>query len=101
MIVEFSIVPIGKGESLAELIAKVVDIVDKSGLPYKLTSMGTIVEGEWNDLMELIKECHFKMKQYAPRVMTCITIDDREGARGRIEGKIEDVEEILGRELKK
>lgn len=101
MIVEFSILPVGKGESLGDLVAKVVDIVDVSGLPYKLTSMGTIIEGEWDDLMELIKECHFKMRQYASRVMTFITIDDREGAKKRLEGKIEDVEEVLGRELKK
>ncbi|MFB0564834.1 MAG: MTH1187 family thiamine-binding protein [Candidatus Aminicenantaceae bacterium] len=101
MIIEFSIVPIGKGESLCELVAKVVDIVDASGLPYKLTAMGTIVEGEWDELTELLKECHFKMKQYCSRVMTFITIDDREKAKERLEGKVEDVEEILGRRLKK
>jgi len=101
MIVEFSIVPIGKGESLAELVAKVVDVADASGLPYKLTAMGTIVEGEWDDILELIKECHFKMRQYSNRVMTFITIDDRAKAKGRIEGKVADVEDILGRKLKK
>ena len=101
MIIEFSVMPIGKGESLSELVAKVIDIVDVSGIPYKITPMGTIVEGDWNDLMELIKECHFKMRQYSSRVITSIKIDDRESARGRIKGKIEHVEEILGRELKK
>jgi len=101
MIIEFSIVPIGKGESLGELVAKVVDIVDISGLPYKLTAMGTIVEGEWDDIFELIKECHFKMRQHASRVMTFITIDDRANAKGRIEGKVEDVEKILDRRLSK
>jgi len=101
MIIEFTIVPLGKGESVGELVAKVVDIVDTSGLPYKLTAMGTIVEGEWNDLMELLKECHFKMKQCASRVMTFVTIDDREQAKERLEGKVEDVEEILGRRIKK
>ncbi len=101
MIVEFSIVPIGKGECLAELVSKVVDIVDGSGLPYQLTAMGTIVEGEWNDVFELIKECHFRMRQFASRVMTSITIDDREKAEKRMTGKVEEVEEILGRRLKK
>ncbi len=99
MVVEFSLVPIGKGESLGELVAKIVDIVDTSGLPYKLTAMGTIVEGEWDDVFELIKECHFKMRQYANRVMTFITIDDRARAKKRIEGKVEDVEKILNRKL--
>ena len=101
MIVEFSIVPIGKGEELAELVSRIVDIVDGSGMPYQLTAMGTIVEGEWNDIFELIKECHFKMRQHATRVLTSITVDDREKAKKRITGKVEEVEEILGRKLKK
>lgn len=101
MIAEFSIIPVGKDESLAELVAKIVDIIDVSGLSYKLTAMGTLVEGEWDDIQELIKECHFMMKRYSSRVMTFISIDDREGAKGRLEGKVEDVENILGRELKK
>ncbi len=100
MIAEFAILPIGKGEELAGLISKVIDIVDASGMPYQLTAMGTIVEGEWNDIFELIKECHFKMRQDSARVVTSITIDDREKARGRLAGKVEDVEEILGRKLK-
>ena len=101
MIVQFSIVPIGKGESLAELVAKVVDIVDQSGLPYKLTAMGTLVEGEWDDVFELIKECHLRMRQYSNRVMTSITIDDRAKAKGRIDEKVLEVEDVLGRKLKK
>jgi uncharacterized protein (TIGR00106 family) len=101
MIVEFSIVPIGKGEELAGLVAKVIDIVDRSGLPYQLTSMGTIVEGEWDDVLSLIKECHLRMRREASRVSTYITIDDRDRARGRIQGKVEDVEKTLGRPLKK
>ena len=101
MLVEFSIAPIGKGENLAVLVAKILDIVDASGLPYQVTSMGTLVEGEWDDVFALIKECHMKMRQYADRVDTRIAIDDRARAKGRIAGKVEDVEEILGRRLKK
>jgi uncharacterized protein (TIGR00106 family) len=100
MIAEFSVVPLGKGESLGGLVAEVADIVDKSGLPYKFTAMGTIVEGEWDDVLALIKECHFCLKRQAARLMTTITIDDREKASGRIRGKVEDVEAILGRHLK-
>ncbi len=101
MIVEFSVVPIGKGEELAGLVAKVIDIVDACGLPNQLTSMGTIVEGEWDDVFALIKECHRKMRQEASRVYTHIAIDDRERAKGRLSGKVEDVEKVLGRRLKK
>ena len=100
MVVEFSVVPIGKGEELAGLVAGIIDIIDRSGLPYQLTSMGTIVEGEWDDVFALIKECHRKMRQDAGRVLTHIAVDDRERAKGRLKGKVEDVEKRLGRRLK-
>ncbi|MFO7733649.1 MAG: MTH1187 family thiamine-binding protein [Candidatus Aminicenantes bacterium] len=101
MIVEFSIVPIGQGEELSGPVAEVVDIVDRSGLPYRLTAMGTIVEGEWDEVLALIKECHRTMRRHAGRVLTRIAIDDRDKARDRIRGKVEAVEKALGRELSK
>jgi len=101
MIVEFSVVPVGQGEELARLVAGIVDIIDRSGLSYRLTAMGTIVEGEWDDVLALIKECHRAMRRQAGRVLTHIAIDDRDGARDRLRGKVEDVEKILGRDLRK
>ncbi len=101
MVAEFSIVPIGEGEELAGLVAGLVDLIDRSGLPYQLTAMGTIVEGDWEDVLDLIKRCHDKMKASADRILTSITIDDRAAARGRIQGKIADVERILGRKIQK
>jgi len=101
MIAEFSVVPVGKGEELAELVAGVVDIIDRSGLPYQLTAMGTLVEGEWDDVLALVKECHFKMRRQGARVLTRISIDDREKAVNRLTGKVRDVEKVLGRELRK
>jgi uncharacterized protein (TIGR00106 family) len=101
MIVEFSVVPIGRGEALAGPVARVLDIVDKSGLPYRLTAMGTIVEGDWEEVLGLIRRCHETMRGEAGRVYTHITIDDRPKMSGRIEGKVREVEDILGRQLKK
>ena len=101
MVVEFSVVPIGRGEELAELVARVIDIVDKSGLPYQLTAMGTIVEGDWDSVFTLIRRCHETMRGQAGRVLTHIVLDDRAAASGRIEGKVRDVENVLGRSLKK
>jgi uncharacterized protein (TIGR00106 family) len=101
MIIEFSIVPIGRGETLAGPVARVLDLVDKSGLPYQLTAMGTIVEGEWDEVLGLVRRCHDAMRGEAGRVYTHITIDDRPLASGRIAGKVREVEESLGRPLKK
>src|SRR5512136_3317986 len=101
MVVEFSVVPIGRGEELAGPVARVLDIVDKSGLPYQLTAMGTLVEGEWDELLGLVRRCHEAMRGETGRVLTHIAIDDRTGAHGRITGKVRDVETILGRTLKK
>ena len=101
MIAEFTIVPLDKGESLSEYVSKIVGIVDDSGMEYMLTPMGTIVEGDCDDVFELIKRCHDEMRKHSNRVSTTIKIDDREGAKKRITGKIESVEEKLGRRVKK
>lgn len=100
MLVEFSIVPSGKEESLSRYVAKVLDLVDKSGLDYRLTPMDTVVEGEWDEIFPLIKKCHDLMREHSRRVITSIKIDDREGAKGRLEGKKQSVEMVLERKLK-
>jgi len=99
MVASFSIVPIGVGEELAEYVAGVIDLIAKSGLPYKLGAMQTTVEGEPEEVMALIMRCHKHMMEKAPRVLTHIAIDDRRGAKGRLEGKVKDVEKVLGREV--
>jgi len=50
MLVQFSIVPLGTGESVSQSVAEVIRIVDESGLPYRTNPMGTVVEGEWDEL---------------------------------------------------
>lgn len=101
MIAEFSIVPLGKGVSLSKYVARVLDIVDKSGVSYKVNPMGTVVEGNYDKVMSLIRECHFAMLEQADRVVTSIKIDHRKGVENAIEKKIPSVEEKLGRTLKK
>ncbi len=100
MIVNFSVVPIGKGNSLSSQVAEVLKIVDESGINYKLHSMGTILEGDWDKILRLIKKCHERTLEDSDRVLTTITIDDRKGKSGRIVGKVQSVERKLGKELK-
>ncbi|HHW20378.1 MAG TPA: MTH1187 family thiamine-binding protein [Thermodesulfovibrio thiophilus] len=101
MIAQFSIVPLGAGASVSSYVAKVIKIVDESGLSYRFHAMGTIVEGEWDQIMNLIKKCRDTLMNEVERVIIDIKIDDRKGTTGRIEQKIKSVEEKLGRSLKK
>jgi len=101
MLVEFSIVPLGKGSSIGDEIAKVMKIVDSSGLPYKINPMGTVVEGRWDEVMDLIKRCHQVVLRGNERVITRISIDDRKRSPNRINEKVRSVERRLGKELKK
>ena len=101
MLAEFSVFRIGKGEGLSQYVSQIIKMIDESGLEYRLNPMGTVVEGEWDQILDLIKRCHQKMRQFSTRVITNISIDDREGAVGRITGKIESVEKTLGQEVKK
>ncbi len=99
MLASFTILPFGVGEELKEHIAAVVELIDASGLNYRLGAMQTTIEGEQTEVMELIMHCHNFMMERAPRVLTSITIDDRTGAIGRLQGKVSDVEDVLGRKV--
>ncbi len=101
MIVNFSIVPIGKGSSLSTQVAEVLKIVNESGINYKLHAMGTILEGDWDKILRLIKKCHKKILKSSDRLLTTIIIDDRKGKTNRIVGKVQSVEKKLGKKLKK
>ena len=101
MLVQFSTFPVGAKESLAKDVAKIIDIIDKSGLSYRLTAMSTIVEGNWDEVMALVKKCHQTMKKSHGRIYTTMVVDDRKGARNRLTGKVEDIEKVLNRKLQK
>ena len=101
MMIEFSVVPLGKGASVSPVIARVMRIVMESRLPYKANPMGTVVEGEWEQLMPLIRRCHDEAMKDADRVVTTIKIDDYKGKGERLEKKLESVEQKLGVKLER
>jgi len=101
MIASFSVVPIGAGTELKEQVAEVVRVIDESGLPYRLNAMATEIEGEWDEVMAVVRAAHDAGRRFTGRVLTNVTIDDREGATGRIDGKIEDVEAIMGKKAER
>lgn len=93
MIAEFAIIPVGAGESISPYVAECLKIVRASGLRHELTATCTIVEGELDDVMRTIAECHRKVRSMSPRVVTTIRIDDRKGESNAIERKVRSVEE--------
>ena len=101
MLIQFSIIPVGSGSSIGGRLVEVLKIVDGSGLPYKVNSMGTVVEGEWEELFRLVRKCHRTMMKKEERVLTTITIDDRRGKSSMIEEKVKSLEKRLQRPLKK
>jgi uncharacterized protein (TIGR00106 family) len=101
VLAEFSIVPLGTGASVSPVVARMIRIVADSGISYRANPMGTVVEGEWDEVMKLIRTCHQEALKDAERVLTRISIDDRKGAAGRIESKLSAVEQKLGMKLKR
>lgn len=101
MLIAFSIVPVGVGSSIGDQLAEVLKIVDTSGLPYKVNPMGTVVEGDWDEVMKLVKKCHDTVMKSGERALTTISIDDRKGKPNRIEEKVKSVERRIGKSLKK
>jgi len=101
MLLEFSIVPMGMGESVSEAVSAVISKVARSGLSYRCNPMGTVIEGEWDEVMGLVKACHMDVLRTYPRVLTRISIDDRPGKKDMISTKLHSVEEKLGMKLEK
>lgn len=99
VLLEFSMAPSTKGESMSPYVARSLDVIDKSGLPYQLTPMGTIIEGDWDEVMAVVTKCFELMKTDCDRIGTHIKIDYRAGPAGRMTSKIEAVEDKLGRKL--
>src|ERR1017187_7455843 len=100
ILLEFSIYPLDKGESVGKYVARAVDIVDKSGLSYRLHAMGTVIEGEWEECMRVVGLCFQALKKDCRRIEVVLKVDYRVGKRGRLVSKVASVQKRLGRSLK-
>ncbi len=101
MLFQLTMFPTDKrGSSVSAEVAKVINLIDRSGLPYRLTAMATIIEGEWEPVMNLINKARLMLRRNHSRVYIIITIDDRKGAKNRIAGKVDSVKRQLGREVR-
>lgn len=100
VLLEFSMSPLGKGESVGKYVARSLDIVDKSGVAYRLNPMGTVLEGEWDDVLRVVTRCFQRMKRDCGRISCSIKIDYRKGHAGRLSSKVASVEKRLKRKVR-
>ncbi|RLA94603.1 MAG: thiamine-binding protein [Deltaproteobacteria bacterium] len=101
VMVEFSMFPVDKGESLSKYVARILKVIEQSKISYCINPMGTVMEGEWDEVMELIKRCHQELEKDCNRISTSIKIDYRKGNAPRMNAKIRSVEEKIGKSLRK
>lgn len=101
MVLELTIIPLGPERSISSAVAGLVKIIENTGLDYQMTAFGTLVEGTWNELMSLAKECHFEVRKSSDRVLTMMRIDDFGDRSGEIAGAVNRVESRLGRTVRK
>ena len=95
MIVAFSITPLGVGEGVAEPVARAVKVVRESGLPNRTDAMFTTIEGEWDEVMDVVRRAVDAVAEVAPRVSLVLKADLRAGITDGMTTKVESLERHL------
>lgn len=99
VLLEFSMTPLDKGESVSQYVSRSLDIIDKSETSYRLNPMGTCLEGSWDEVFGVIKDCFNKMREDCNRISASIKVDYRKDKSDRLKTKIKSVEDKLGKNL--
>ena len=100
VLLDFSIVPLGRGTSVSPYVARCLEIIDRSGLDYRLHAMGTTVEGDLDQVLDVLRRCVEALATDCDRITCTAKLDYRKGHAGRLAAKVHSVEEQLGRKLK-
>ena len=100
MLAQFSVFPIGShGTSLRAPVAKAIQEIDKTGIKYRVTDMGTILEGDWDAVMRALKAVHDRILSQSDRVYMTVSIDDRKDKAMTLDSKVRAVEQAVGKKL--
>ena len=91
VLLEFSMFPTDQGESVGKYVARLVEIVHASGMPYKLAPMGTTVEGSSEQVLDVVRKCLSDLQRDTRRVAAFIKLDWRAGREGGLEAKVESI----------
>lgn len=90
---EFTLIPLDKGSSFSKYVAGTVSIIKDSGLDYRLNPMGTVVEGDWDELLALLTRCYRNLEKDSDRISLSVKFDIRKGVKGALKNKIKSVQE--------
>jgi len=101
MLIALSIVPIGGNSTSSDELVEVLKIIDESGLAYQLTPSATCVEGDWDEVMPLVRRCHERVMEMSAHVVTTIKIEDERGVADKLNRNVASLEEKLGRKLER
>jgi uncharacterized protein (TIGR00106 family) len=101
VLLDFSITPLGMGESVSQYVARAVDVIDRSGLNYRLHAMGTTIEGQLDEVLGVLKQCIEELASDCHRISVTAKLDVRQGHPGALDAKVAKIEQRLGRTLKK
>ncbi len=101
VLMELGMFPADKGESLSTYVSRVIGLIDRSGVEHQVTPMGTIVEtDELEQALRLVLEGYRQLEPDCSRVIATIKLDIRKGKGKRLQGKIESIEQKLGKKVK-
>ncbi len=102
VLVEFAMFPTDKGESVSAYVSRIIKMIDKSGVPYKLTPMGTVFETEtMEEALDIINKAYKQLEKDCNRVYSVVKFDIRKGKSNRLVQKIQSVEKKLGKQVSK
>ena len=101
VLLEFSMYPIAKGESVSPYVARCLEIVEQSGLDYRCHATSTTIEGNIDQVMEVVRRCFDALAMDCDRIECNVRMDYRKGPPGRLEANVASVEQKLGHALKK
>ncbi|MFO8234411.1 MAG: MTH1187 family thiamine-binding protein [Bacteroidales bacterium] len=97
VLMEFSMFPTDKGESVSEYVSNVIEVIRNEGHSYKLTAMGTIVETKtMAEALSVVQKAHDVLEKDASRIYSSIKIDVRKNKSDRLDGKIQSIEKNIG-----
>jgi uncharacterized protein (TIGR00106 family) len=100
VLLDFSMTPLGKGETVSPYVARCLEVVAASGLDYRLHAMGTTVEGNLDEVLAVVRRCFAVLENDCNRISCSMKIDYRKGTAGRLQSKVQKVQTLVGKPLR-